>query len=918
MSISMMLRSMAVLYVVLSGVAVGVDKQGLVAHWTFDEGKGRVARDATGNGNDGKIFGARFAKYEKGYILRFDGLDDYVWCRANPSLNIEKAGTVTVWFNPGAHQGGIFTRSTGGRWYDQRCVVTYRTYGLDKSIVFCMSSGLKYDVGSVEVPRLNTWSHLALTISGPTAKLYRNGILLGTRKLSFNPRFGDIPLILGRSQGLGKRYFRGLMDDVRVYNRALSHTEIITQCKAEAELRGADISELMKPKLSITSYPASGRMLVGVNYQLMKPIPAGMAFSVFVRRPGERRALARARIAAPAERNQTEVIFDLQGAPAGELEVTAYALQPPEKGKKPLFGKAGRQMVKWPEPDARFSAKKGVRILNNFVFELLNEKSPGAKEFTIHNPREGWIVIAVPTTGLGTRAPTVLVDSEEVPLRQVGDAYESMRYLSEGPHKIKMGGDVKAQRIIARAIPELFYNMYGANPLVPKTGDYTWAWLRKHVLDHYNCVIGLRDFEKQENEIKEWTSEGKRWFTQRGLPWVKTADEAYDYWSKEPGMTHPLMHGIWADEFSFVEKYQKMYPIWGEALRRIKADPKFKGRRFYAYMGMTYKSGYDQLTKTIMECAFRLAPEWYLREQPSEEKAMDYMSPSWERASRERIDKAYPGAGMNRVVVLALLSQPEESCDIRPDVNFNVYLDLELHFMANDPAFFGTRGLQGYYSPYAGEEQTRVFARLVRHYAIEGHTERLFKDPYKLTHLENPDFVEGTKGWALSAAAEGNMTAKKAEKFGWLEGRFDTSGVGDTVLWTKRSAKKPNVFAQEIKNLEPGRLYSLRFFTGNFQDYLKGKSRGYKHGTSVKVENADLIPDKTFQTNIKSCYAHTYKSFNQDNNYRMNYYQRVFRAKGKTARLVLSDWTSDTKPGGAEGTELIWNFMQVQPYFAED
>ena len=46
----------------------------------------------------------------------------------------------------------------------------------------------------------------------------------------------------------------------------------------------------------------------------------------------------------------------------------------------------------------------------------------------------------------------------------------------------------------------------------------------------------------------------------------------------------------------------------------------------------------------------------------------------------------------------------------------------------------------------------------------------------------------------------------------------------------------------------------------------------------------------------------------------MNYHWRVFRAKGKTAKLTVSDWVSDTEPGGPVGQELMFNFIEVQPY----
>jgi hypothetical protein len=49
----------------------------------------------------------------------------------------------------------------------------------------------------------------------------------------------------------------------------------------------------------------------------------------------------------------------------------------------------------------------------------------------------------------------------------------------------------------------------------------------------------------------------------------------------------------------------------------------------------------------------------------------------------------------------------------------------------------------------------------------------------------------------------------------------------------------------------------------------------------------------------------------------MNYHFRVFRAIGRTAGLAISDWASPEAPGGPTGQELMFNFIEVQPYFEE-
>ena len=560
-------------------------------------------------------------------------------------------------------------------------------------------------------------------------------------------------------------------------------------------------------------------------------------------------------------------------------------------------------------------AQQEIKVLNNFTFELLNITLPTHESFLFNNPHDGWIYVRISGTHKAD-VPAVKINNQGYELRQVGDNWETFRYLSTGQYRITVSGKMNVYSLIVRAVPELFYNRYGSEPLVLETANYSWNWLSKNVLDNYNSIIGINDPEKQEKEIKEWTEKGGRWYTQNDIPFVHNPEEAYDYLIKQHGMIHPLMHGIWIDEF-VPEGNAEQYSIWYDALRRIKNESRFKDKKVYAYFGLPYKHIYDSLVKTIMENDFRLAPEFYMIEQATEEKLRSYIELKKEQMNRTALEAVVPGAAQNRIIVLGLFSQPEESCDIYPHVDYNVFLDIQFYMIANDPEFAGTRGLQGYYSPYIGEEQTRLFANLIRHYVIEEKKDRMLKDPYILTHLKNPDFTEGIAGWNISAASADSIKPLVVPELGWLQGRWEHHGTGDKVIWTKRIKNKPNLFMQEIKDLQLGRLYSLRFFTGNYQDYLQGKSRNYKHTISVKIDNGDLITKKCFQAKIKSHYDHNYKSFNRHNPYWLNYHQKIFRARATTAQLQFSDWTSTTDPGGPPEEEIIWNFIQLQPYFEE-
>lgn len=592
-----------------------------------------------------------------------------------------------------------------------------------------------------------------------------------------------------------------------------------------------------------------------------------------------------------------------------------------------------------PEGDARFSAEQGVRPLNNLVFELLNQVSPGETPYPFHTFREGWVYFRV--TSDETDMPALSFDGSPVPLKQVDGHLEAMRYTTAGAHVVQLrAGKAPLQRLEVRAIGELVYASYGQNPHIAETGNYTWEFLRRNCLDHYNGIIGTGDgTTTQGAELREWTDEGKHWFAVAEVPYdVTSADEAYARWAASPGMQHPLMSGIWVDEFGVGEKFGKktadMYPLWIDAVRRLHANPAFASRSLYAYgpSRLLPAQDYTQMYpffQTLLACGYRYAPEWYLPESQSRpgriiEKTGDLLaefSPGWEQASRASFELASGGAATERVLALSIFSEPGwESSDLFPGYDFNVFLDAQLQFIATDPAFFGVRGLQGYLSGYCGEEQTRLFAKLIRHYAIEGNTTRFLSDPYVLPHLQNSDLANGTAGWTLApAVAEGDqpsIAVKNVPGFGTLEGKYHApEGTGDVAFWTRRSADRPNVIAQRIEKLTPGRLYSLRLITGDFQELARGASVQRKHAVAVAVENVDRIEEKTFQAIVAAGHWYSHGAFNAQNPYFLNYHQLVFRARADSADLRLSDWTSEDAPGGPSGEELLWNFIQLQPYF---
>jgi hypothetical protein len=253
-----------------------------------------------------------------------------------------------------------------------------------------------------------------------------------------------------------------------------------------------------------------------------------------------------------------------------------------------------------------------------------------------------------------------------------------------------------------------------------------------------------------------------------------------------------------------------------------------------------------------------------------------------------------------------------------PNVDYHVWMDQQMHTVANHPQLAGLAGLNWWTSLQADEETVRFVGKLYRHYAIEGRTDLLTKDPLFLSHLENADFERGLAGWTIEPAAAGTIAPKSFPRFGRIEGRYmglgrpaDPEHIGDTFLWMQRSARGPNKFSQTIKNLEPGRLYSLKMFSCDYQDLVEPKAKKLDEATpflgSVTIEGVEVDERRSFSEPYASHPEPKIPVW-------ITYHWKVFRALKPTARLTVSDWPSQPTADSMVGQQQIFNFLEIQPY----
>ncbi|MGQ0591683.1 MAG: LamG-like jellyroll fold domain-containing protein [Gammaproteobacteria bacterium] len=198
---------------------------GLVGAYNFEEASGTTVVDASGMGNKGTIRGAaRITQGRFGNALSFDGVDDWVTVNDSASLDLTTGVTLEAWVYPIVDMTQwatvILKEQSGGALYE-----LYANSDQSQPLT-SVTVGRRYRVLSGGPWLLtNQWTHLAATYDGTIQRLYVNGIQVAQRPQTGPIQVSSNPLRLGGNSVWGD-FFKGRIDEVRVYQRALSAAEI--------------------------------------------------------------------------------------------------------------------------------------------------------------------------------------------------------------------------------------------------------------------------------------------------------------------------------------------------------------------------------------------------------------------------------------------------------------------------------------------------------------------------------------------------------------------------------------------------------------------------------------------------------------------------------------------------------------------
>jgi hypothetical protein len=569
--------------------------------------------------------------------------------------------------------------------------------------------------------------------------------------------------------------------------------------------------------------------------------------------------------------------------------------------------------------------------LNNLVTELLRVETVAlapAAALKFHNPRAGWVFISLRAEARdGEKVELIHEGKSWIEISpQHGPIVETMRLLPQGTHELHVrgAGVITCGPLVVRAMPETHFVRYPQEPRFPEQGKFSWEWLKKNVLSSVNTVAGAAG-PNISAEVDDWTRSGRKFISYGSLPHDKdlTGPKAFDYWHKNVGFQDARLAGLIADEYA--GRQNPLYPAWIEGMKMLAAKLKGSGKVFYAYTGgpgMHSRPESRELVRTVIDGGFYMAWERYHHEMPTEREGREYM----DRILGGEIVKwraAFPDLLPHLVMVLGIfMSGPE--LNVQPDVNYKVWMDMQMQYLATHPQFDGLFGVHWWYSGAATEEILRWQSALYRHYCIEGATDLLSSRHgwrYALDHVSNPDFLEELKGWTAEAAAPGSLKPGYLERYACAQNRYWQRGMepdepsGNAYLWTRRQADRPNKVSQQVKNLVPGRLYSVQMITADYQDIRNGRSVKQRHAVSLAVEGAQAVEQGSYHSiPVSSPYSHNQLPFTNGPVW-FNHHRLMFRATQSEARLAISDWASDKTAGGPAGQELMFNYVQLEPYF---
>src|SRR3989339_510780 len=201
----------------------------LAGEWHLEENIGTTASDTSGNNNNGTLTNSpQWVTGITGNALQFNGINNYVSVANSASLDIKDALTISVW----AYPTRIPVMHDDMVSKDDRIGVRWDGANLRPAFIFKIDDGGSNWrwVISPDAVSLNAWVHIVAVYDknggANNMKLYVDGVQKAVGTYTDTIESTTNPLTIGR---YSNRYFQGIIDEVKIYNRALTASEVLSE-----------------------------------------------------------------------------------------------------------------------------------------------------------------------------------------------------------------------------------------------------------------------------------------------------------------------------------------------------------------------------------------------------------------------------------------------------------------------------------------------------------------------------------------------------------------------------------------------------------------------------------------------------------------------------------------------------------------
>ena len=232
-----------------------------IAYWKFDEGSGTTTNNS---GNGGSTFNTIFATGssaptwtndgKSGKALNFDGVSNYALANSDPAYNLQEM-TISAWVKPDSvDKTGPIVGNVFGWWYRYGIFISGGTY-----TALFRSTGGTWTLSSSVSSSPNNWDYVAVSYKDGTAKIYVNGKLRNSGTFTYAPLTQSSSTIMFGTHSISANdWFKGSLDEVKIYNYALTDEEIKQDYNAGSALQMGQTSQTIGGTTTSLNYCIPG------------------------------------------------------------------------------------------------------------------------------------------------------------------------------------------------------------------------------------------------------------------------------------------------------------------------------------------------------------------------------------------------------------------------------------------------------------------------------------------------------------------------------------------------------------------------------------------------------------------------------------------------------------------------------------